>query len=326
MDMRNIILGFKKQFAAGFDLAKNTGAELDSKKIKNIFICGMGGSALPGELLQLLTNSLKIKIPVFIHRNYEVPLLADENSLIVAISYSGNTEETISSFKESLGKKLNIIAISSGGEIEKLCKENGVPLSIIPPGLPPRMALGYQFSALLKILENSHILPEVSENILNIIDNLDEEKLDKEGRGLSEKILGKIPLIYSSQKYEPLAFIFKILLNENSKMPAFWNKFPELDHNEIEAFNSKESKFTVLILKSNDENDRVSKRMDITADIIKSRGSEVNFIEISGKTIFEKIINSLILFYWTSYYLAKVQKINPFENKLIDELKNKMKE
>ncbi|MFH1401361.1 MAG: bifunctional phosphoglucose/phosphomannose isomerase [Parcubacteria group bacterium] len=328
--MKSIILNFPKQLEEGFSAAKNTGKEFRDQKIGSILICGMGGSALPGELLKILISPSKIKIPVLIHRDYTLPSSIDDNGLLVFISYSGNTEETLSAFKIASEKKLNMAAITSGGELEKKCKENNVPVAIVAKGIAPRMALGYQFSALLKILENAGVITDIEKYVLEGAAELSQEALEKEGKILSEKIGNKIPLIYSPRAYAPLAYIFKILLNENSKIPAFLNYFPEMCHNEIQAFNLPDDRFTVLILKAEDEHKygRIGKVVDASADIINSRNFPLNFVIVrrEGKNIFKDILGSIVLFYWTTFYLAEKKGIDPLENKLIDEFKKKLKE
>ena len=321
--MKDTIIKFPEQFQEGFDAAKETGKELAGKKFKEILICGMGGSALPGELVKLLIPFLKIKIPVRVHKDYGLPPFVQKDSLIICISYSGNTEETLSAFKEALGK-FSLVCVTSGGQLEKLSRQEGIPLALLPQKTAPRMALGYQFAALIQILENIKIISGSKEAILKAAASAEAEKIEERGKELAETIYGKIPTVLSSKKYFALAYIFKILLNENSKIPAFCNVFPELDHNEIQAFKEKEERVLALILKAEDDQERIQKRMQATAEII-GRSSQVEFVEIAGQDIFEKIIDSLLLFYWTSFHIAQKKHIDPLENGLIDELKEKLK-
>ena len=319
--MKQIILDFPKQFETGFNATGNIGSDLKGFNFKSILICGMGGSALTGELLQIFD----LKIPVFVHKNYNIPSFVSKEDLIIINSYSGNTEETLSAFIKAKNIYAKVIVITSGGKLESLAKEHLIPFILVPQGIKPRMAIGYQFAALLKVLKNIGILSFSEEEVLSFCEKLNQENLEKEGKNIASKIENKTPIIYSSQKYKPLAYIFKIVLNESGKIYAFYNYFPELNHTEIEAFNEKNNKFLFLILKSNDELPEINKRMQITKEIIENKENQIEFIEITGKNEIEKIINQILIFYWTSYYLTQKKNINPFEDKLIDSLKEKMK-
>jgi glucose/mannose-6-phosphate isomerase len=290
----------------------------------------MGGSALPGSLLQLFARNLNFKFQnFFVHRDYNLPNFANKNSLIFTISYSGNTEETISAFKEAISKKLKVISISSGGKLKELSQKFKTQFIEIPSGWPPRMALGYLFSALFSALIKLKIVPDFKKEILALKEKLKPEKFEKEGQEIAHFLLYKIPLIYSSSSYRELARIWKINFNENSKVPAFFNYFPELNHNEMtgigEANKNYRKIFRAIILKEKSDNPRNKKRMKILAEIFKERGIESKILNLKGKNIFEKVFSSILLSYFSSFYLAKLQNIDPVPVKLVEEFKQKMK-
>jgi glucose/mannose-6-phosphate isomerase len=326
--MREIILDFPKQFEVGFEAGQKI--EFLKRKFENAIICGMGGSALPGSLLQLFARNLNLKFHnFFVHRDYNLPNFANKNSLIFTISYSGNTEETISAFKEAISKNLKVISISSGGKLKELSQKFKTQFIEIPSGLPPRMALGYLFSALFSALIKLKIVPDFKKEILALKEKLKPEKFEKEGQEIAQFLLYKIPLIYSSSSYRELARIWKINFNENSKVPAFFNYFPELNHNEMtgvgEAKKNYRKIFRAIILKEKSDNPRNKKRMKILAEIFKERGIESKILNLKGKNIFEKVFSSILLSYFSSFYLAKLQNIDPVPVKLVEEFKQKMK-
>ena len=326
--MREIILDFPKQFEVGFEAGQKI--EFLKRKFENVIICGMGGSALPGSLLQLFVRNLNFKFQnFFVHRDYNLPNFANKNSLLFAISYSGNTEETISAFKEAIAKNLKVISISSGGKLKELSKKFKTQFIEIPSGLPPRMALGYLFSALFSALIKLKIVPDFKKEILALKEKLKPEKFEKEGQEIAQFLLYKTPLIYSSSSYRELARIWKINFNENSKVPAFFNYFPELNHNEMtgvgEANKNYRKIFKAIILKEKSDNPRNKKRMKILAEIFKERGIESKILNLKGKNIFEKVFSSILLSYFSSFYLAKLQNIDPVPVKLVEEFKQKMK-
>ena len=268
----------------------------------------------------------KPNIPVSIHRDYNIPTEANEASLLVFCSYSGNTEEPISGLYEAISKNLKITCIASGGEIEKLCKKNNLPFVKIPSGIQPRAATGYMFSALLKVLANSGATKDISAEILETSIKLEEinSLSEKEGKNLAKKIGKRIPIIYASDEFKALARIWKIKFNENSKIPAFHNYFPELNHNEMVGYTKKSKSFFVIILRSKNDHPKILKRMELTADIIKKSGAEVEFIEIKEGSKSFKIFSSLLLGDWTSYYLALENKTDPTPVELVESFKKLM--
>ena len=327
--MRQIILDFPNQFRTGAKAAKNIHPKISAlvEKPENIIICGMGGSGLPGDILVALRP-----LDIFVHKSYGLPPQAGNASIVICISYSGNTEETLSAFTEALNRNLPLIAITTGGKLEKLCKKYQVPLVKIPkPLIPPRLALGLQFSAILQILADYNLLEETYiEEILKVGANLKPEKFENQGKVLAKKIFGKIPLVYTSELFWVVGLIWKNSLNETAKILAINNYFPELNHNEtvglwrINEMQISNDELSVIILKDPAGHPRILKQMKITKDILNREGIKVDFINIKGKTKIEKFFSSVILGYWTSYWLALEYKIDPTPVKTIQELKRRL--
>ncbi len=314
--MEKIILEFPKQFRNGIKSAEKVKL---AGQFKKILVCGMGGSALAGDVLKMWLELEKITLPISIYKNYKLPFWADKNYLIVVISYSGNTEESISAFKEALKKKLALAVITSGGKLEKLCIQNKIQIAIIPKGFQPRMALGFQFSALAKILMNCRLLKNKTKEILSLEKSLNPRILRNKGEKIAKRIKG-IPIIYASYSMKTLAKIWKIKFNENSKRPAFFNFFPELNHNEMAGFERTKRGFYLIILE--DKNPRTMKRMHLTSKILKIK---TEFVEVNGKTALEKIFSNILLSDWVSFYLAKKEGIDPIPVKIVEKLKERLK-
>lgn len=332
LNMRKIILDFPRQFKIGVNAAK----DIHFKKWdfltppENIIICGMGGSGLPGEILTTLKP-----LDVFAYKSYRLPLQAGNESLIVCISYSGNTEETLSSFQEAVRRKLPVLTISKGGELEKLSKRHKIPHARLPePSIPPRLALGEMFGALIQLLANHNLLDKkLIDKVLKLEKNLKSEKFEKRGKELAEKLYQKIPFIYVSRRFREIAWIWKNSLNETAKILAFSNYFPELNHNETVGFwrinkmqISNDKLFVIILRDLQDSHPRILKQMKITKDLIEEEGIRVEFIDMEGKTMIEKIFSSIVLGFWTAYWLAIKYKVDPTPVKTIEELKRRLKE
>ena len=331
--MKEVILNFPKQFKVGIEVAKSIKIK---GKFSNIIICGIGGSALPGSLLNEL--GLNFKIPVITHRDYGLPEIASKESLILCISFSGNTEETLSAYQEAIEKKYKPIAICTGGKLEQLAKNNNNPVAVVPNDcIQPRFGTGYLVAAVLQILTNAGIIKDISREILEVANNLRPETFELQGKELADKLVDKIPVVYSSNQYKSIARIWKIKFNENSKVMSFWNYFPELNHNEMVGLtqmkneklkmkndNEKSKSFHFIFLRDNQDDSRIIKRMEITANLIKESGAEVDLIEMQGETKIEKIFNTLLLGDWTSFYLATNYGIDPVPVAIVEKFKEKL--
>src|SRR3989344_123587 len=207
------------------------------KWVKRVIICGVGGSNLVSWFLEMVRPDLEI----LIHRSYGLPVTVSKNDLIIISSYSGNTEEALDSFEKAVSGRFNVVAITMGGKLLELVKEKNIPYIQIPQtGIEPRMALGYSLIAMLKAVNDEENLIKVQE----FGKNFNPENFEKEGRGFAEKLAGKTPIIYSSWNNKAIAYAWKIKFNETAKIPAFFNVFPELNHNEMVGFvaANKESK------------------------------------------------------------------------------------
>lgn len=318
---RQIILDFSRQFPVGLKTAEKVRVP---GKFRGVIVCGMGGSALPGDILAFYLEESRVELPLQIHRDYLLPREADKNHLTVCLSYSGNTEETLSAFKEALKKNLPLVAITSGGELGKLCQKHKIPYAKIPSGIPPRLALGYQFASLVRILANTRLLPASSLNEAALLEkNLNPQEAEEAGKKLAEGISDKFPVIYASRKNKALARIWKISFNENSKTPSFSNVFPELNHNEMAGWTNAPKDFHIIILRDETDEKNILKRMVSTAEIARQKGMAVDFTEIEGRGL-NKIFTGIILGNWASYYLALKKRIDPFEIKIIEDLKIKL--
>ena len=340
-NLRQVILNTPKQFEEGFKIAKTT--KVDGQFYK-VVISGMGGSALPANLLRTYCNSIQEKhtFGIFVNRFYSLPPEAHSpNTLNLISSYSGNTEETISSLEEAHSSGLKFIGLSSGGKLEELCKKYGASHIKLPypdPNFQPRMGTGYFFSTMLQVLINADLIPDVSSDLVSKAAKLNDvmSQNEEKGRALATKLVGKTPVIYASPKYKSVAMIWKIKINENAKTPAFWNFFPELNHNEMVGFTNPQGNFLIIMLKDQDDDPRNLKRYETTAKLLSEKGIDSEIIDMEGSDersggdrlldkrgtdVFSKMFLSLNLADWTSYYLALDYKQDPTPVEMVESLK-----
>lgn len=329
-NFRQAIIDFPNQFEEGILLAKNIKLE---GKFKNVTVSGMGGSALPADLLRIYCHDLLKNNPnykffeITVNRYYSIPY---ESTLVknlnIIASYSGNTEETISSLEELRKMNMDFIGLATGGKVEELSKTYRMPFVKLPvpnPFFQPRMGTGYFFGAMIQILINHGFIPNVSDNIVLEAKKLkiNMRKRKNEGKKIANLIKGKVPIIYSSPKYKSVAMIWKIKINENSKSPAFWNFLPEADHNEMVGFTNPQGKFFIIMLEDSEDDPRNLRRFKATAKIISKSGVDSYLVNMEGNTVFGKIFESISLADWTSYYLALEYNQDPTPVRLVEKLK-----
>jgi len=316
-NMLKAIEDFPEQCRTALELPKGMSV---SGKIDKVVVCGMGGSAIAGDLLKICMHDSKI--PVFVARDYKVPNFVDENTLVFAVSYSGNTEETISAFEDASRKKAKIVAVTGGGILGKEAKK----VIKIPSGLQPRAALGYLFFPVLGTLVNSGIIDvkgKEIEEMLDILSKTGEFKIV--GERIAKKIGLRTPLIYASELLSAVAYRWKTQFNENSKVAAFHHSFSEMNHNEIAGYQTiNKNDFVAIFIRDKDDNERIKKRMDITKEIISSR-ADVEEIFTRGEGMLAKMFSAIYYGDFASYYLALANRIDPTPVTVIENLKKKLK-
>src|SRR3989344_3977974 len=260
-NMLQSIKDFPNQCREALSLPKGLSISSD---INNIVVAGMGGSAIGGDLLKIYLSDTNI--PVHVSRGYKLPSFVNENSLVFAVSYSGNTEETLSSLKDAKEKNAQIVGITSGGKLAIECKK----VIKIPSGFQPRAALGYLFFPMLGVLHNSNIARVKNEDLNEMLEVLGHtDKFNDAGHSLAKKLKEKIPVIYASESLGPIAMRWKTQINENAKIPAFYNVFSEMNHNEIAGYKGMDGKFAAVIIRDKHDNERIKKRMDVCKKIME---------------------------------------------------------
>lgn len=309
-----------KRFAEQFAYEPEIKNEDKLVRKDRIIIAGMGGSRLVGDILRMWKQEKEI----IVHSDYNLPAISGErlnNSLIIANSYSGNTEETVDAALKAIASGLNLAVVATGGKLINIAKENNLPYVQVPADrLPARSDLGHDLMAILKIIGDADGFAEAS-----LLRTLDSEGQGEEGESLAQSLENKIPVIYTSERNMELGYIWKVIMNETSKIPAFCNRFPELDHNEIAGFENKElsKKFHFLFLRDidDDRTGRIGVRMEKLNELYSKKDLSVTKLELKGESHLKKIFSSIILAHWTAYHLAKYYKVDPEKTETIEEFK-----
>ena len=324
-NMKDILLSFANQYSETKNIAQNFDKIPSSYgDFRNIVFSGMGGSAIGGDLIRTIFSD-ECPIPIIVNRDYNIPKFVDDSTLFISASYSGNTEETISAFKQALGKQAKIIVISAGGELQELAKDNNIPyFEIEKKGLQPRCAFGYMFVPMVYFLSKLGLIPDQSDNFdetaglisksaVELATNI--PTINNKAKQLAIALYNKIPVIYAPQNhFDVVAMRWKGQINENSKAFAFCNVIPEMNHNEIVGWGIPQDvtwRCVVIILTHNEESDEIKKRIAITSSLIAETGAQIIEIQAEGNTPLTKALYLIYLGDMVSYYLAILNGVDP---------------
>ncbi len=303
--------------------------------VDRVVVLGMGGSAIGGDLVRSLVQH-ECKIPVIVHRDYGLPAFADARSLVIASSYSGNTEETLSGFEAALaagGKKL---AITTGGKLEQMAAASNVPVLKINYKAQPRAALGYSFIPVLGVMHKLGFIGDKSRDVAEAVKlleelsvRLDERRVvkDNPAKQLARRLYGKLPVIYGAGIASEVAHRWKTQVNENGKAWAFYEVFPELNHNATVGFPLPPevvSVIRVVMLRSPDFNERVKLRYEITSGLLKQAGVAYEYVDSDGTSPLAQMMGLIMKGDFTSYYLAILNKVDPSPVNVISYLKERL--
>ena len=334
--MATLLHGFSEQCQQGIILGQ--GAEVPFKKgaIKNIIITGLGGSGIGGDLLRISSVN-QLSIPLYINRGYHLPGFAGEESLVFVVSYSGNTEETISTLQGAIKAGCQIVIISSNGLLEKVAQEKSFPLLRIPKGYPPRTALGYLFFPIRKSIEKLGYIPEqkgAEEETISLLQDLarqyslEQPLSSNPAKQLAQRLFNKIPVVYGTlDNTDIVAYRWKCQFNENAKAYAAYHVFPELNHNEIVGWERADAiakQFVVIIFRDKGDPARIKQRIDITARMLSDKVDQVIQLDSQGDSLLSRIFSLIYLGDYVSYYLAILREIDPTPVQSINYLKSEL--
>ncbi len=337
-DMHAILYDFYKQFELGKEIAETSDyMTIDPSHIEKIVVAGMGGSAIGADLLRCYAL-YDMRIPMLVNRDYLLPGFVDENTLVILSSYSGNTEEMLSSLEAARYLSARLFAITTDGQLAELAEDLRFGLVRIPAGLPPRAALGYSFVPLTTLMALWGFIPEQNEALENTMYALHKgaEKLAYEipteknaAKKLAKKLHGKLPLIYTAPRFEAVGTRFRGQINENGKALAYSSVVPEMNHNELVGWKNVydfAKYLQPIFLIDPDDHPRNRFRMKFVASVMEELGCEPIFLEPPGQDapFMTRMFELIQLGDFTSYYLAILNKEDPKPVKIIDRLKSEL--
>ncbi len=304
---------------------------------RNVVVGGLGGSAIAGDIVKTLMDE-RAEAPCLVVREYVPPGFAGPETLFFCSSYSGNTEETLSLYEEAKKRRAGLVCMGSGGELQRRALLDGVPFLKMEEGLPPRAAVGYSFFMTLDVLRRLSILPEepgeVEETVALLRKKAEAcaervQSADNSAKQLALSLHGKTVVTYGTRLTQCAALRWKCQFNENSKVPAFTNVFPELDHNEIVGWRGAKAPgtpFAVAVLRDASEHPRVARRISITLELMRADGVAAGETWSEGRSLVTRIFSLIYVGDFASIYLAFLNGEDPTPVHRIQELKRRLSE
>ncbi len=325
--MDKMIARFPDQLEEALAQSQTVSLHKHSAPIRSVLISGLGGSGIGGNFVQELVRA-ECKAPITVSKGYHAPRWVNKNTLAICSSYSGNTEETLSTFEQLLGTGAKIVVVSSGGKLIELAKKHGLDYVQLPGGWSsPRACLGYSVVAQLAVLRSARLISGKVFKHLEAARKLlvrDQADIRKRAQKLAGFLAGKTPVLYSADHIEAVAVRWRQQINENAKQLCWHHVIPEMNHNELVGWRDQRPDLAVIWLRNRDDYQRTSVRIDINKDIVEHYAGASIELFSKGKSLAEKMFYFVHLGDWLSVYLADARQVDPVEIRVIDFLKNEL--
>ncbi len=324
--MKDLISNFSQHIADAITTIQNTDFHRPSIEIQNVLITGLGGSGIGGSIVAEITAQ-DASVPVVVNKDYAIPAFVGPNTLVIACSYSGNTEETLMATHKALEKGAEVACITSGGELLELAQQRNLNVISMQGGNPPRSMFGYSFSFLCYYLKFYGIAEvPVLEQLESAIKLLNNEEADilVEAERLANHLKGKTPIVYAVSGGLGVAARWRQQLNENAKMLAWEAQIPEMNHNELVGWEGGDEAYAPIFLRNKSDFDRNQKRIEIIQKIIKEKAGQIQEVWSKGDNAIERSLYLVHFGDWVSFYLSEANQVDIMDIKSIDLLKSEL--
>lgn len=304
---------------------------INRNDFSNVVFSGMGGSALAALIGQVWPS---LKVPFIVSRNYDIPAFVDEHTLFIASSYSGNTEETLEAFNNALNTRATVVVIAGGGKLLEEGRAKDLPCIELPKAAQPRFAVLYSLAAYVAVLGASELIDIDAANreLKDAADFLRQEVSgwsitvpvsQNPAKKLALNVVGTSPVIYGGALTAPIAYKWKISFNENAKNVAWWNQYPEFNHNEFIGWSSHpvEKPYAVIDLCSSFEHPRLQKRFSLSDRLLSGKRPAAHVVELKGETVLQQLLWGMVFGDFTTLYVALLNGLDPSPVDLVEKFK-----
>lgn len=326
--MDELIAGFTSHLKEAIEVGKKAKFENTDNSLMNVLVCGLGGSGIGGTIITQLVSE-QCTLPITVNKDYKIPSFVNQDTLVICCSYSGNTEETLEMYKQAFDKGAEIAIITSGGKFAKLAEENSHNVIEIRGGFPPRAAFGLSFPQLFFALNqygliSDSFLAEI-EGSIELMDS-NETSIQTEAMVVAKKLHKTFPIIYTEAPMEGVAVRFRQQVAENAKMLSSHHVIPEMNHNELVGWRTKNDDLSVVLFRSKDEYYRNTARLEASKEVAAKYTSNINEVVAKGDGKIQQALYLIHLGDWISYDLAVLKQIDSVEVDVITGLKGMLGE
>ncbi len=333
--MRFLLESFPEQVVKAAANVRGLSLEI-GRDARNVVLTGMGGSAIGGDVARSVLGE-SLRVPFLVNRDYRIPGFVDAKSVVIACSYSGNTEETLSAYQEARRANAALVCIASGGRLAERARADGVPLVTIPGGLPPRAAFGYCSLTILACLQGLGLTPDLNPSIeetSRLMALLLKRyapavpEAENPAKIIARSLFGRIIAVYGSNGIlDAAAARWRGQMEENAKNFASHHLLPEMNHNELVGWRNPEQGLRsvgVVFLRDRDDHPQVQRRFELTREVIEPRAGAVHEIWSEGESLLARIFSVVYLGDFVSLYLAYLNDIDPTPVEVIETFKKKL--
>ena len=326
MLMKDYISDFSNHLIEAMKIGENKTLKNKNLNINNVLIAGLGGSGIGGSIIADVFAS-QINIPILISKDYSIPNFVNKNTLVIASSYSGNTEETIYAVKKALKMNAEVAIITSGGKLKEIAEKNNLNKIYIPGGHPPRAMFGYSFTQLFYLLNHYNVIDlsfvaEFKKSISLLVKN--EKNIKDDALVLAKNLYKKTPVIYVAHGFEGVATRFRQQLNENSKMLCWHHVIPEMNHNELLGWRVNVDNLAVVFFRNELDNKRNKIRIEINKEVVKKHTKDVYEVISRGDSVIQNTLYHIHFGDWVSWYLSELNDVDAIEIDVINYLKKEL--
>ena len=322
--MRHLITQFPAQLEHAWANAQASPIALGGFKPQQVLVLGMGGSGISGVIASKMLSGIS-PVPIQANCDYTVPAWTGASTLVIACSYSGNTEETLMALEQAKMQGAHVVGITSGGTLAQWCDDQGWPSVRFPGGEPPRSQFGYAFTSVMHVLHAAGLVPESMYQAFGQAGphlNANQQNCIERAEALADLVEGKRVWLYADATQEGLIIRWRQQLNENSKLLCTHHVFPEMNHNELVGWESGNEDDVALVVQTPEDHARTRIRMEVCAEIFQNQGADVVVIEGDGENAVLRFFDLVHVGDWLSLLLAERSGIDPVDIRNIDHLKN----
>jgi glucose/mannose-6-phosphate isomerase len=336
LGMFEVTAGLPEQVATAVGAARGLDGLPEREYVENVVVLGMGGSGLAGDVMVAVAGPF-VPVPITVVKSYDLPDFVGRGSLVFAISFSGNTEETVEAAGEAANAGASLVAVTAGGELGRLAEEWGAPVVPVPTTIPqPRAGLGAMAIPPLVVLEDIGLFPGAARWVALAVDQLKyrRDRLVQPGSTAEEvarRIGRTIPLVHGAQAVGAAAALrWKAQVNENAKAPAFANVYPELCHNEIAGWGQHgdvtRQVLTLVNLRHDAEHPQLTRRFAFVADVLREVVADIIEVRAQGEGDLAQLLDLVLVGDFVSLHLAAREGIDPGPVPVLEDLKHRLNE